>query len=105
MSKPNGDRKLSVRRSCLDWLNSAQQEVLNAINEPVQALTGRPLIANGAPGAAGTGATGGAGGWLIGNGGNAGAGAKANSAGSGGAAGRKGIKRLGLGHTQGHKSC
>ena len=49
---------------------AVQQDVLHTINAPSQALTGRPLIGNGANGAPGTGANGGDGGWLIGNGGN-----------------------------------
>ncbi len=47
------------------------QQLLEAINSPVQALTGRPLIGNGANGAPGTGANGGDGGWLLGDGGAA----------------------------------
>lgn len=46
------------------------QTALDAINSPVQTLTGRPLIGNGANGVAGTGQNGGDGGWLYGNGGN-----------------------------------
>ncbi|MCV6968042.1 PE family protein, partial [Mycobacterium bohemicum] len=42
---------------------------LNMINAPSLALTGRPLIGNGAPGAAGSGASGAPGGWLLGDGG------------------------------------
>ncbi|WP_261898167.1 PE family protein, partial [Mycobacterium marinum] len=45
------------------------QLLLGAINAPVQALTGRPLIGNGANGAPGTGDNGSAGGWLLGSGG------------------------------------
>ncbi len=50
---------------------SPLQPVLDAVNAPSQALTGRPLIGNGADGAAGTGQNGGDGGWLIGSGGRA----------------------------------
>ncbi|TKZ12128.1 hypothetical protein B7493_19210, partial [Mycobacterium tuberculosis variant bovis] len=50
------------------------QTALDAINSPVQTLTGRPLIGNGANGVAGTGQNGGDGGWLYGNGGNGGSG-------------------------------
>jgi hypothetical protein len=49
-----------------------QQALLNAVNTPVQALTGRPLIGNGANGTTttqGVGTPGGPGGWLAGNGG------------------------------------
>src|ERR1700757_3583320 len=46
-----------------------QQDLLGLINTPSLALTGRPLIGNGANGAPGSGANGGAGGWLYGNGG------------------------------------
>src|SRR5258708_6391217 len=46
-------------------------QLLLAINAPVQALTGRPLVGNGANGTPGTGANGAPGGWLLGNGGNA----------------------------------
>ncbi|REW76106.1 PE family protein, partial [Mycobacterium tuberculosis] len=35
-------------------LHTLQQQILNAINEPTQALTGRPLIGNGANGTPGT---------------------------------------------------
>src|SRR5258708_56486 len=42
---------------------SPLQGLENAINAPVQALTGRPLIGNGTNGAAGTGQNGTAGGW------------------------------------------
>src|ERR1700741_849981 len=52
-----------------------QQDLLNAINAPSLALTGRPLIGKGANGAPGTGAPGGAGGWISGNGGAGGSGA------------------------------
>ncbi|POY17019.1 PE family protein, partial [Mycobacterium kansasii] len=58
-----------------------------AINDPVQALTGRPLIGNGANGAPGTGQNGGPGGWLLGNGGNGGSGAVGQNGGNGGSAG------------------
>ncbi|WP_261901069.1 PE family protein, partial [Mycobacterium marinum] len=54
---------------------AAVSPLLDAINAPVLAATGRPLIGNGANGAPGTGADGGAAGWLIGNGGAGGSGA------------------------------
>ncbi|ORA99004.1 hypothetical protein BST27_20125, partial [Mycobacterium intermedium] len=54
---------------------SPLQGLLDAINGPVLAFTGRPLIGNGANGKPGTGQPGGAGGWLGGNGGAGGSGA------------------------------
>lgn len=57
------------------------QTALDAINSPVQTLTGRPLIGNGANGVAGTGQNGGDGGWLYGNGGNGGSGGAGGPAG------------------------
>ena len=45
------------------------QELLNLINAPTLALTGRPLIGNGADGAPGSGQNGAPGGWLGGDGG------------------------------------
>jgi len=68
-------------------LQGVEQGLQSLIVSPVQLLTGRPLIGNGANGAAGTGAAGGAGGWLIGNGGNGGSGALGQAGGAGGAAG------------------
>jgi len=73
-------------------LQSVQQDVLGPINAPFLALTGRPLIGNGANGAPGTGANGAPGGWLIGNGGAGGSGAISTSGagqngGNGGAGG------------------
>jgi PE family protein len=53
-------------------LQTVEQEVLGPINAPFLALTGRPLIGNGASGAPGTGQNGAAGGWLFGNGGTGG---------------------------------
>jgi hypothetical protein len=69
---------------------SPLQSVLDTINAPVQAATGRPLIGNGTNGAAGTGAAGGPGGWLIGNGGAGGSG-KAGTGQAGGAGGVSGL--------------
>lgn len=63
------------------------QTALDAINSPVQTLTGRPLIGNGANGVAGTGQNGGDGGWLYGNGGNGGSGGTGQNGGNGGSAG------------------
>jgi hypothetical protein len=64
-----------------------QQDLLNAINATTIALTGRPLIANGANGAPGTAQNGAPGGWLYGNGGSGGSGAAGQNGGDGGAAG------------------
>ncbi|WP_142283705.1 PE domain-containing protein, partial [Mycobacterium gordonae] len=50
-------------------LHALGESLLAPINGPVMALTGRPLIGNGANGAPGTGAAGAAGGWLLGDGG------------------------------------
>ena len=70
---------------------NAEQTMLNAVNGPVQALTGRPLIGNGANGttnAQGAGTPGGPGGWLLGNGGNGGnSTASGATGGAGGSAG------------------
>ncbi|WP_139837105.1 PE family protein, partial [Mycobacterium szulgai] len=69
---------------------NVQQWLLGLANGTSQAMTGRPLIADGANGQTlnGVGQPGGAGGWLIGNGGNGGASTAAGAAGgSGGAAG------------------
>jgi hypothetical protein len=72
-------------------LSSAAATPLNLINTPVEDLTGRPLVGNGANGstnAQGVGTAGGAGGWLYGNGGTGGTSTVAGVAGgSGGAAG------------------
>ncbi|WP_261898064.1 PE family protein, partial [Mycobacterium marinum] len=69
------------------FLQDPLQTALNAINTPVQDLTGRPLVGNGANGVPGTGANGAAGGWLLGNGGAGGSGAAGQAGGDGGAAG------------------
>ncbi|EUA12869.1 PE family protein [Mycobacterium kansasii 732] len=65
--------------------------VVNAVNEPVLELTGRPLIGDGANGytnAQGVGTVGKPGGWLYGNGGTGGTSTRAGVAGgAGGAAG------------------
>ncbi|WP_153044921.1 PE family protein, partial [Mycobacterium kansasii] len=68
--------------------------VLGAINAPVQAMTGRPLIGDGVAGAAGTGQNGAPGGWLLGNGG-AGGSAAAGSAQRGGTGGAAGLVGFG----------
>ncbi|SOJ56663.1 PE-PGRS family protein PE_PGRS33 [Mycobacterium simulans] len=69
---------------------SPLQSLIDVINGPIQAATGRPLIGNGANGKPGTGAPGENGGWLIGNGGNGGSGA-AGTGGAGGAGGAAGL--------------
>ncbi|ORC14153.1 hypothetical protein B1T46_28795, partial [Mycobacterium kansasii] len=52
---------------------NVQQNLLDLINQPFLALTGRPLIGNGTDGTSGpVGTGGGPGGWLLGNGGNGG---------------------------------
>ncbi len=70
---------------------TVEQGLLSAVNEPIQALTGRPLIGNGTNGytnSHGVGTPGGAGGWLYGDGGNGGASTFAGAAGgAGGSAG------------------
>ncbi|KAA1244472.1 PE family protein, partial [Mycobacterium simiae] len=76
---------------------AAQQQVLDAVNGPTKALTGRPLIGDGPNGIA-PGQDGGDGGWLIGNGGDGadgtapgqagGRGGNAGFIGSGGKGGR-----------------
>ncbi|WP_459797708.1 PE family protein, partial [Mycobacterium riyadhense] len=52
--------------SPLQVLQAVQQDVLNAVNAPAQALWGRPLIGNGADGLPNTGQDGGPGGLLYG---------------------------------------
>ena len=68
----------AVNGSLLQILDvqNLEQKLLAPLNGPVLALTGRPLIGNGANGAPGTGANGGAGGWLLGDGGEGGSGAR-----------------------------
>ncbi|WP_085088466.1 PE family protein, partial [Mycobacterium gordonae] len=68
-------------------LQRAPQALLDAVNAPAQAATGRPLIGNGADGAPGTGQAGGPGGLLFGNGGNGGSGGPGQFGGRGGSAG------------------
>src|SRR6516164_199991 len=60
-----------------------QQDLLNLINAPFLALTGRPLIGNGANGAPLTGENGAPGGWLIGDGGAGGSGGSGANPGTG----------------------
>ncbi|WP_139829566.1 PE family protein, partial [Mycobacterium gastri] len=67
-------------------LAAAEQQVLDAVNAPTKALTGRPLIGDGANGIA-PGQNGGDGGWLIGNGGDGAPGAAGQAGGRGGDAG------------------
>jgi PE-PPE domain/PE family/PGRS repeats len=79
---------------------SIEQDLLNAINAPTQALLGRPLIGNGANGttnAQGVGTPGGPGGVLYGNGGNGGN--STTSGAPGGAGGPAGL--IGTGGTGG----
>src|SRR3984893_4690548 len=65
--------------------------MVNAVNGPLQEMTGRPLMGNGADGytnSQGTGTPGGAGGWLYGDGGRGGTStADGVAGGNGGAAG------------------
>ncbi|BBX59712.1 PE family protein [Mycobacterium shottsii] len=68
-------------------LQNVEQDLLNLINAPTQALFGRPLIGKGADGAAGTGQAGAAGGILWGNGGSGGSGAVGQAGGAGGRGG------------------
>ncbi len=69
---------------------NAQAAALDFVNSPIQALTGRPLIGNGANAPAGSGLNGSPGGWLLGDGGAGGSGASGptgQQGGNGGAAG------------------
>ncbi|KLO31946.1 PE family protein, partial [Mycobacterium haemophilum] len=66
---------------------SPLQVLLDAVNAPIQVLTGRPLIGNGANAAPGSGANGAPGGWLLGDGGAGGSGGQGHNGGAGGAAG------------------
>lgn len=87
-------------------LQTAQHDLLGAVNAPTETLLGRPLIGDGAPGTA-TSPNGGAGGLLYGNGGNGysatasgvggGAGGSAGLIGTGGAGGRGGLLYGGYG--------
>jgi PE family len=78
-------------------LQTLEQDVLGPINAPFLALTGRPLIGNGANGAPGTGQNGGSGGWLIGNGGVGGVGGAGGIAGGVGGAGGNSALVMGSG--------
>ncbi|WP_264991160.1 PE family protein, partial [Mycobacterium kiyosense] len=64
----------STEAAAVNPLQTLEQGLLNAVNAPSVALTGRPLIGDGANGAPGTGANGGDAGWLVGNGGAGGSG-------------------------------
>ncbi|WP_420891402.1 PE family protein [Mycobacterium riyadhense] len=68
---------------------SAAQGLLDALNAPSVAVTGRALVGNGANGASGgVGQAGGDGGWLFGSGGNGGSSSDAGTpGGAGGSAG------------------
>ena len=61
-----------LRRSRANPASAIGQDLLDLINAPFLALTGRPLIGNGANGAPDTGEAGRNGGWLYGNGGSGG---------------------------------
>ncbi|MEK1258496.1 PE family protein, partial [Mycobacterium ulcerans] len=65
-------------------IHTLQQQALNAMNAPIQAATGRPLIGNGTPGDAGSGTDGTPGGWLLGDGGAGGSGGTGLDGGDGG---------------------
>src|SRR5271166_664924 len=74
---------------------SPLQSLLDGINAPVQAATGRPLIGNGTNGTPGTGQNGTPGGWLLGNGGAGGSGTAGTNGGNGGVGGAAGLIGLG----------
>lgn len=75
-------------------LQTAQHDLLGAVNAPTETLLGRPLIGDGAPGTA-TSPNGGAGGLLYGNGGIGGPGGASSIPGmSGGAGGTGGAAGL-----------
>lgn len=78
------------------------QNVLDAINAPVQSLTGRPLIGDGANGIDGTGQAGGNGGWLWGNGGKGGKAGMVGNGGDGGAGGASVVANGGVGGSGGN---
>ncbi|MCV7078532.1 PE family protein, partial [Mycobacterium szulgai] len=73
---------------------SPLQALLDAVNAPSQALTGRPLIGNGANAAPGTGNNGGDAGWLLGDGGAGGSGTPDTVGTGGGTGGRGGAAGL-----------
>ncbi|POX85479.1 PE family protein, partial [Mycobacterium kansasii] len=77
----------AANASPLQVLQTVEQNVLNAVNAPTQALLGRPLIGNGTNGLPNTGQDGGPGGLLYGNGGNGGSGGPGQLGGNGGSAG------------------
>lgn len=77
-------------------LQNLEQSLLAVINAPSQALTGRPLIGDGANGSPGTGQNGGDGGWLWGNGGNGGTGGHNGLNGSNGSDGITGTGSTGV---------
>lgn len=78
---------LSAGAGAYSGAEAGSAGLLAAVNEPIAALTGRPLIGNGANGTPGLGTDGAPGGWLIGNGGAGGSGAAGSAGGAGGAAG------------------
>lgn len=61
---------LSAGAGAYSGAEAGSAGLLAAVNEPIAALTGRPLIGNGANGTPGLGTDGAPGGWLIGNGGD-----------------------------------
>ncbi|KZS70038.1 hypothetical protein A4G29_07585 [Mycobacterium kansasii] len=71
-------------------LQTVEQDLLNLVNAPTQALLGRPLIGDGADAPAGSGLPGGPGGILLGNGGNGGSGGTGQPGGSTGLIGNGG---------------
>ncbi|WP_373205381.1 PE family protein, partial [Mycobacterium marinum] len=79
---------LNTGTSSYVWAEATnvEQNLLNAVNAPVQTLLGRPLIGNGAN-ATTPGGAGGDGGLLYGSGGNGAAGAPGQAGGAGGSAG------------------
>ncbi|WP_142996122.1 PE family protein, partial [Mycobacterium persicum] len=77
----------AANASPLQALQTLEQNVLNAVNAPAQAMLGRPLIGNGTNGLPNTGQDGGPGGLLYGNGGNGGSGGPGQLGGNGGSAG------------------
>ncbi|ORB62456.1 PE family protein, partial [Mycobacterium shinjukuense] len=70
-----GEAEAANGASMVASAQALPQDLLGAVNAHSVALTGRPLIGNGANGAPGTGQNGAPGGWLLGNGGAGGSGA------------------------------
>ena len=76
----------SAEASSAALVHSMEQTVVGVVNAPAEALTGRPLVGNGAD-ATVAGARGTDGGWLYGNGGDGAAGTSGQAGGAGGDAG------------------